>query len=381
MALTFISANALKPRGRDYMVADGGGLYLRVWPSGKKVWLWRKKVNGKFQSRILGTFPELSIQAARKQCSIEQQPAADAALVPSATTMTFKEVYALWFASKQNEIRDWRRIDQRFNKYLPLLYDRVYAEISPMEIFSMLQVPVKAGYLETAQRLASWIAQMERYAQTLGVIEILRLQSLARTLPKSKKTHRASFPPQELPMRMPDIMKMGLNSPLAWDMIRVGFFTLLRPGEYAAMRWEWIDLENDVITVPPEAMKMKREHRVPISRQLKSVLLNIRHSNEFVFPGRGKAHDHVDFNALPRLFRRSGFQGILVPHGIRAIGRTWMAEQGLDHSASELCLAHTLGTQVEQAYNRTDLLDKRREIMQAWCDFVQSCIDGVPAAA
>lgn len=372
MSLTYISAVYLKPRERDYTVADTNGLYLRVWPSGKKTWLWRKKQKGKLNNKTLGEFPHVSIQAARKKAAKLSQ---DVVKKINISGMTFREVYDAWMVSKQSEIKDWKRIAQRFDKYLTLYYDRPYVELGAMEMFSVLKTIFKAGHTETAKRVAFWLAQMERFAQAIGVIEVQRLQGLARSIPKANHASRPSFPPQELPVRMADIMRLGFNSAIAWNLIRVGFFTLLRPGEYIALQWNWIDLNNDVITMPADAMKMKREHRVPITRQLKSLLQNMRHTSIYVFPAPNNKNEYVCNNPLPRLFSRNGLRGILVPHGIRAIGRTWMAEHGYDHAACELCLAHVLGSAVERTYNRTDLLEKRRGIMQDWCDFVQDCIE------
>ena len=377
MPISFLKLQNIKPRERDFMIADGDGLYLRVWPSGRKSWLWRKKIDGKFKAQSLGDFPEVSIQEARDRCAKLNSKSSGELL---SEAMTFKQVYSLWLNTKKEQIKDWRRIEMRFDKYFSLLYDKPFIDVKPIDIFSLLQVPIKRGRYDTARKAALWVAQLERYALALGVIPYLKFQGLYSTLPKGESSHRPAFPPKELPFYMPRIIKMAQESIITWDLVRTGFFTLLRPGEYAALEWDWIDFDKGIITVPAAVMKMKREHRVPISTQLKALLQNRVRVSRFVFPHRIDKDKHVCLETLPRLFRRHSFTGVLVPHGIRSIGRTWMAEQGFDHAAAELCLAHVVGSDVERAYNRTDLLEKRRPLMQAWCDFVQEAIDEAPIA-
>ena len=119
-------------------------------------------------------------------------------------------------------------------------------------------------------------------------------------------------------------------------------------------------------------MKMKWIHRVPISKQLQAVLDNIPRRNDYVFYSAGSASGHISESSLGVFLKRIGYQNKLTAHGIRSVGRTWMAENKISFDVAELCLAHSVGTQTVQAYNRTDLLDERREAMQKWCDFVET---------
>ncbi len=123
----------------------------------------------------------------------------------------------------------------------------------PMQVLDLLKPHLDAN-AETCKRVCSWLEQLERYALTIGAVESLHLQNLSQTIAAPKGGQQPSFPPSELPARMPDIMAMGALSPTAWDMIRVAFYSLLRPGEYTDLRWDWIDLETSIITVPAETM-------------------------------------------------------------------------------------------------------------------------------
>lgn len=121
---------------------------------------------------------------------------------------------------------------------------------------------------------------------------------------------------------------------------------------------------------------MKRPHTVPISTQLMVLLQNRPRVSEYVFPAtQGKQNQPFSENATSLFLRRHGMQGRLVPHGIRAIGRSWMFDNGIDFDVAELCLAHTIGNQTVRAYLRSDRLDERRTAMQSWCDFVEKCLN------
>lgn len=154
-------------------------------------------------------------------------------------------------------------------------------------------------------------------------------------------------------------------------------YTLLRPNEYCSLEWSWINFEDNTITVPAEVMKMKLPHVVPITKQMLTLLLNRPRVGKYVFPAtQGKVAQHFSTNSASLFLRRHGFKDKLVPHGIRSIGRTWMHDHDIPFDVAEKCLAHTVGTSTQLAYDRSDLLEKRREAMQQWSDFVEDCLKG-----
>lgn len=188
----------------------------------------------------------------------------------------------------------------------------------------------------------------------------------------SPKGQLPSVHPSRLGEIMPVLMRACMGSSMMWQIVQTGFYTLLRPGELVALKWAWI--KDGIIEIPAEIMKMKKAHRVPITKQLQAVLNSCLVTSDFVFPSPYSPEKHVRIESLEKVFYRNGFKGILVPHGIRSIGRTWMAEHGEDHQVAEACLAHRIGGAVELAYNRSDLLERRRDAMQRWCDFVEGII-------
>ena len=371
--LTYAEVKAAKAKEKDYALSDGNGLYLRIWPNGKKVWLFQKKINGKVQKKTLGEFPAMGMSDARtavKKLTGE--------LIETTSTenrrkeiqgMTLRKVYDAWFMLKQDEVKNWKDISSRFNNYvLPTLGSKTFGDIIPMDVVDALKPLADAQKLDTVQRICIWLKQLEDYAFNAGIVETLKLQKISKLFKSPKSSHIPSIHPDELP----EFFKCVFASPRTTFQIvcltKIAFYTLLRPGEYTAMKWEWI--KDDVIEIPAEYMKIKRPHRVHISKQLNAILASMPKINEYVCFSNVASSGHLTSETLGAYFKRIGYKDKLTPHGIRSIGRTWMAENKVPFEVAELSLAHSVGSQTVQAYNRTDLLEERKDAMQRWCNFV-----------
>lgn len=367
--LNLFKIKALKPKNTQYEVSDGNGLFLRVNPSGKMVWRINKSVNGERVVKQIGDYPTISLQKAR---DILRELTA---MTPERNN-TFNGIYQDWLDLKRQSIKNWSDIDERMRKYiLPKVGDLPFSLITPPQIIKILKDELESrGKLETIKRICGNIKELETFAVNSGRVESMKFQGLHKVFahPNTKLVNRPSVPPQMLPEILPKLRLAAIKAPTTWDAILIGFYSLLRPAEYCAMEWSWI--KDDVIELPSGIMKMKREHVVPISKQLQTVLERRIHVGEYVLTSPDKLQQHIRIESQALFFRRHGLTGILVPHGIRAIGRTWMHENGIDNDVAELCLAHRIGSRTMQAYDRTDLLDERREAMQKWCDFVESCL-------
>lgn len=370
--LTYLKCLNAKPKAARYTIADVPGLALRVSTNGRKSWLAKKDIGGRRIVKVLGDFPQMSIGDARKAFDALVDSAKPK---PAASDPTFGEIYARWMELKKARVKNWSDIDERMRKYVLPLYRTVpLAAITPMELVELLKRRVMP-HLETVKRICSYIREMEIFAVNSGMASSYRLQHLFAIFPAPARVlvHRPAIPWQELPGFFSEIGTELIHCGDARDLLMTGFYTLLRPGEYAALRWDWI--RDGVITVPAEVMKMKKPHRVPVCRQLEALLGARNHACDLVFPSRS-LQKPISTNALGLFLRRHGFAGRLVPHGIRSIGRSWMEDHGVAFNIAEACLAHATGSQTVQAYQRSDLLDERRAPMQEWCDFVEECAAG-----
>ena len=154
------------------------------------------------------------------------------------------------------------------------------------------------------------------------------------------------------------------SCPLA---LRFLALTAVRASEAAGARWDEID--GDTWTIPPGRMKAGRAHQVPLSPAALAVLQQARGlaiQSEFVFPGRGAGG--VNPGALRNRWVRMRLRG--VPHGLRTSFRRWCQDAGHDREVAEACLAHRTGNRVEQAYARSTMLERRRDLMVAWAKYM-----------
>ena len=152
--------------------------------------------------------------------------------------------------------------------------------------------------------------------------------------------------------------------------------TLLRPKEVVSIRLEWIN--EDAITIPAEFMKMKRTHRVPLTPYLISLINEIKKNrvnqrSPYLFPAK-HANKPISSQALAKwLHEQSVFRNRLVAHGLRSIGRSWFADNDVPSEIAEACLAHTVGSQVVRAYQRSDYFASRSQIMLRWHAHIMQC--------
>ena len=370
--LTSISIKFLVPKDKPYEVSDIPGLFLRIHPSGKKVWKLNKSINKKRITKTLGEYPEVSIAEARAQVSaMSTNPF-------SQSNSTFRSIFNNWVEYKKTTTKYWKDIVSCMEKnVLPTLGSLEWNAITPMMYINTVKANVSEGV--ALDRYFRYIASIERFALTVGITANLKFQLLKSLLPKQESVHHVSIPALELPEFFKELyiyMHKPLRNQNHLPAIKMLFYTLLRANEAYCIKWSYIDTQNQVIVIPAERMKTRKEHTVPITTQIQSLLDSIPKKGEYVFNPKLNQYNmpKVMLNMVENVFKQVTVNGKrLVPHGIRAMGRTWMAEQGIDFEVAENCLAHTVGNQVVQAYNRTTLLERRRVAMQKWNDYVEEC--------
>lgn len=218
------------------------------------------------------------------------------------------------------------------------------------------------------------MAQLERYAHTLGYVKSLQMQNLSELFQAPNVSHMPSIHPKKLADLIKSLRLETQQNRNIFNIFLTAIYSLLRLGEYIKLEWSWVDFEQKIITILSEIMKMKAEFRVPISKQFDQLLLLMKQQkiNEYVFPSVLKAGP-MDIDNFAKFLRKHGFR----KHGLRSTGRIWMAENNIDYAVAEMCLAHKVGSHVSLAYNRSDLLEDRRATMQRWCNFVESCLKDV----
>lgn len=368
--LTNLEVANLLPKEKHYLVGDGGGLNIKVYPNGRKQWLLRKSSQGKAQNIVLGDYPAMSLSSARAKAKEVSSNIVDGRKKIGKKGIRFGELMQQWLATKN--IRESSMVAMHsYIKPLDVFHNRPLKDITALDAREAVAHYIEQGKFTAARYTLQCLAQIERHGLALGLTDTARLQYVSRTLPSSPTQHRRFVEADRLP-EVFQAMHNSLESKSKWpDIVKVLCLTLCRISEVVALRYDWIDFDQKVITIPASQMKAKREHRIPICTQLEKILKRRQAlGGVFVFPSPKSKSGHA---ARIMQYDLGVFNELTTLHGFRSTGRSWMAVNGYDFAASEYCLAHRCENSTQASYQRYDYLEQRREIMQAWGDFVEQC--------
>lgn len=373
-----------KPGEKELTLHDGEGLFLIVKTTGKKLWRFRyQRPTTKKRTMVgLGSFPALSLADARalradylsllaKGIDPQVQAEVTEEQQQIALDSIFSTVAANWFQLKSKSVtadyaKDiWRSLDK---DVFPAIGEISVQEIKARTLVEALE-PIKArGALETVRRLVQRINEIMIYAVNTGLIDANPASGVGMAFERPKKQNMPTLRPEELPKLMRSLVMSNLSVStrclIEWQLL-----TLVRPSEASGTRWEEIDLDAKLWTVPAERMKAKREHIVPLSPQaldILEVMKPISAHREHVFPSRNDPKQPMNSQTANAAIKRIGYGGRLVAHGLRSIASTAMNEAGLNPDVIEAALAHSDKNEVRKAYNRSTYLTQRVELMDWW---------------
>lgn len=413
--LTVVGVRAAKydpsKRGRPIRLGDSDGLYLQISSGGSKSWLFRFMLEGRSREMGLGSLEFVGLSEARQLASdarrqlaggvdpIEARAAADkAAKVAKANAQdnTFRAVAERYVAAHENSWRNpkhraqWRSTLDTYA--YPVLGEMPVRDVNTEDVLRVLR-PIWTKKLETASRLRGRIEAILDAATASGVRvgdNPARWRGhLSTLLPAqgkiAKVRHHPALPFDQIGNFV--AVLRGRDS-IAARALEFAILTAARAGEVRGARWQEIDLEEAVWTVPKERMKANREHRVPLSSPALALLRTChppqagQDRGSFVFPGERPAKPLSEM-AMEMLLRRMNEvpdgktlpwrdrhgEGV-VPHGFRSTFRDWCSEAtDYPRDLAEAALAHTLRDKTEAAYRRGDALEKRRKLMDDWAKF------------
>lgn len=369
--LNQIQVKAFKPKEKKYEVSDGHGLYLRVYPSGKKIYFLRLSVNSHTYSETLGETCEITLDDARlRACEFASKLHNN----PRINKKRFNQVAEEWCTEQKERIQHFDKVEILLNHILPVIGKMYVDEIDDAVLKKALKPLEDANKISTVHRVIFKVNNIMKYAYSMGYIDRIKtLYAIKRFKPKAPTVHRAWIDPDELNVVL---CKMDSVTDLMTDYFMFCIYSMLRPKENAQLKWEWVDFNRKLITIPAEFMKMNNVHIVPLSSQMTGVL-NRYHElfgdSEYVFPSINRGlNEHMSSNIFNSWLRRMGFKDKVTAHGFRATARTWLARNHIPESVAEACLSHQKGSAVVEAYNHEHFLEERRGVMQQWADFVDS---------
>lgn len=251
----------------------------------------------------------------------------------------------------------------------PRIGSKPISDVTSADVLAVL-TPIWFTKAETARRVRQRIRQVMQWAKGAGYFDGENpVEAASGSLPRhtqQQPRHHAALPYKELPAFMAAI---GERSGIAARALAFAILTVSRSGEARAARWEEVDLKNAVWTVPASRMKMKRDHRVPLSPEAVAIIESVQgFDDDLIFPGQRAGKPMTDVS-LSKVIRRVGVGNATV-HGFRSTFRDWAAERtSFPREVAEHALAHSVGSAVERAYARSDLFEKRREMMDTWARF------------
>lgn len=369
------------------MHADGGGLYLRVKPSGARTWAFIYQWEGRRREMGFGPVARLALKDARGRAEATRamvvsgidplsqpkpaRPGADVTFGQAAEEL-LDSLETGWKNTKHRQ--QWRNT---LTDHCRPIWKRPVRSIETADVLAVLK-PIWTKTPETASRLRGRIERVLDAAKVKGQREgenPARWKGhLQVILPKARRAsevrHHPAMPYAEVPAFIRDLKKRRSTAARALEFL---ILTAARTGEVLGMTWREVDFDTAIWTVPTDRMKMEVEHRVPLTPAAITVLEAMKvfgcDPDGYVFPGETESGSLSNM-AIARLLKRMERIGV-TGHGFRSTFRDWVGEEtDFPREVAEAALAHQVGNEVERAYRRGDALAKRRELMEAWADYV-----------
>lgn len=389
MKLNARQVDAAKPKEKAYKLADGAGLYLEVVPSGSRYWRMKYRFNGKEKRMAFGVYPAVSLAQARALRDEAKKKLAEG-INPSFAKKeeklvrdvrlhnTFQAVALEWHGTKVSRWSEGYASDiiEAFNKDIfPYIGQQPVNEIKPLVLLNVLRRMESRGATEKAKKVRQRCSEVFSYAIVTGRAEYNPAADLTSAMSGHESKHYPFLTVEELP----DFFKAlsgYTGSPLIVLAARLLILTGVRTGELRGAFWSEFDLEKAVWEIPAERMKMKRPHLVLLSTQALEIVQQLKvMSGQYplVFPGRNDPRKTMSEASINQVFKRIGYTGKVTGHGFRHTMSTILHEEGFNTAWIETQLAHVDKNAIRGTYNHALYLEGRKEMMQWYGDYVDSC--------
>ena len=357
----------------------GRGLSLRVHrtKSGRisKTWRQRVRIGGRLTSVGLGPYPEITLAEARRKALDNSRAVVHGGDPRGRGVPTFAEaaertikLHRDGWKAGSGMAEQWAAT---FRLHAGPLRDKPVDRITSADVLACL-APIWTSKPGAAKKARHRIAAVFRWCIGKNLRPDNPVDRAVVALPRANGNaprHYRALPHGEVAAAIRAIRRVKYIHPSAMPCVEMIALTAVRAGEARGARWDEIDREAGVWTIPAARLKTGREFSVPLSTGALEVLERAQRlspDSSLVFPSR--TGDQLARNAPGRVLRRAEVASTV--HGFRSSARSWMAETGVPEEVAEACLAHVPRSRVVQAYQRSDLLERRAEVMQAWSDYV-----------
>ncbi|WP_321842710.1 tyrosine-type recombinase/integrase [Burkholderia cepacia] len=386
--LTDLKVRRAKPAEQPYRLADGKGLYLQVMPNGSKYWRMKYRFDGKEKLASFGVYPEVSLAEARQAClaarkllaagtdPTEQKREIKRARAIEASS-SFEAVAREWFESQKD---GWTEVyaDKVINSLevdaFPRIGSKSLRDIEAPDMLEIVRAIEARGVRETAKRVLQRSRAVFQYGIMTGRCSRnpaadIDAETVLKKGPGVK--HMARVKPVEIPQLMRDIAAYS-GDRVTQLALRFMALTFTRTTEMINAEWDELDERAAEWRIPPERMKMRDPHIVPLSRQALEVLAALRELNgnqRYVFYSV-QGRSHISNNTMLYALYRMGYKSRMTGHGFRGLAATVLRELGYSRDVVDRQLAHAERNQVTAAYVHAEYLPERRKMMQHWADYL-----------
>ena len=391
MKLNDTKCKNLKPTNKTQKISDGQGLYLMVSPSGSKIWHFIYRYQGKPSTISFGKYPAISLFEARRlgmqaheQLAKGLNPSAvrktEKQAQSTATENSFYHVALRWKALKSSKVskRTLKTVWQQLERHIfPNLNNISICHITRQDLLSILRKLEEQAKHETVKKLIQACSQIFEYAVNEGLIESNPTFRLGRVLHSPQVTHRHCIPAAEFPKLLEKISQTAPAQYFqTYAAITLLMHTFVRTVELIEATWDEFNLEDKMWVIPAARMKMRNEHRVPLSNQVVTILKELKKrfpNSKWVLPSPNGHQKHVSNNIVLNYLKRLGYKGRMTGHGFRSLAASISTEKlSFNPVVVDRQLAHQEADKTRAAYFRADFMEDRKKLMQEWSDYIQN---------
>ena len=391
MKLSDAAVRNAKGNGKVQKISDGGGLYLHVTAAGSKLWRMAYRFEGKQKLLSFGAYPAISLKDARHlrdkakellakgiDPGDEKKQAKEAQILKKKEERdTFEFVAREWFAKYEPGLSEKHALHlRRFfeNTIFPVIGSTPITQLEPADFLRVVQPAERLGHNETAHKLMRLCGQVTRYARITGRVKYDVATGLTEALTPVQSTHFAAVTvPEDIGQLLRDIDAYPGDTSVVYC-LKILPYVFTRPSELRLSHWDEFDFHNAIWTIPASRMKMRREHVVPLAKQVIKLLNELHDYNgkgELLFPSTRAQSSPISDVAPLAALRRMGYDNkTMTLHGFRAMASTRLNELGFRPDVIETQLAHKEPDAVRLAYNRAEYMDERRQLMQRWANYL-----------
>ncbi|QNQ19384.1 tyrosine-type recombinase/integrase [Kosakonia sp. SMBL-WEM22] len=393
MKLTARQVSTSKPQDKPYKLSDGGGMYLLVNPNGSRYWRLKYRYAGKEKLLALGVYPDVTLADARDKRN-EAKRVIAAGSDPSDVKQAIKNAKAVamqnsfelialewhkhkktnWSSGYADDILESLRKD-----IFPYIGKRAITDIKPVDMLAVLKKLEERGVLDKLKKIRQACKQIFTYAIITGRAENNPVADLAGALKPPKQQHYPHLQWDELGGFIEALMGYS-GSKITRTATFLLMYTGVRTIELRAAEWKEFDFSNNLWQIPKERMKMRRPHLVPLTSQVKAMLLEVKSitgRGKYVFPGRNDAGKPMSEASINQVIKRVGYDGRATGHGFRHTMSTILHEQGFNTAWIESQLAHADKNTIRGTYNHAQYIDGRREMLQWYADYLDELADKI----